>query len=102
MTKIICFLTILILTATALQAQEKNQTQTKGIQYSFLWGAFKSKGYKGKNFDFQFDTSKEEKNSHAGNLYAVDTTKYIEKRLFWGAIQWTEKKEQSKAKTDKP
>jgi hypothetical protein len=94
MNKIILFLVIFFLTAIASQAQEKNQTKVKGkTEYSFLWGAFKSKEYKGKNFDFQFDTPKKEKRSYTKNSFAIDTTKYVQKRLLWGAIQWTEKKE---------
>ena len=97
MNKIIFFLGILLLTALASQAQENNQTKEKGkASYSFLWGAFKSKNYKAKNFEF--DTSKKVCTHYTKNSFAIDTTKYVQKRLLWGAIQWTEKKEETKTK----
>ncbi|HEX8575141.1 MAG TPA: hypothetical protein VF677_02500 [Flavobacterium sp.] len=99
MKKIFLIIAIFLLTAAASQAQEKNPAKSKGkTEYSFLWGAFKSKEYKGKSFDFQFDTPKKGKNSYARDLYAVDTTKYEKKRALWGVIQWIEKKEKSKTK----
>lgn len=96
MKKNIFVLAILVLTAIASQAQEKSQTKSKGkTQYSFLWGLFKSKDYRGKNFDSSFETSREDKNSKP----AIDTTKYIQRSILWGAIQWTENKEETKLNT---
>lgn len=81
-----------VLTSLAANAQNtvQNSTKNEKIEYSYLWGIFKSKDYpKGKSVVFEvekpeFSTSLSES--------AIDSAKYEQKSILWGAVQWTEKK----------
>ena len=81
-----------VLTALVANAQNNVQNPPKNekMEYSYLWGLFKSKDYpKGKSVVFEV-----EKPEFLTILSesAIDTTKYEQKSILWGAIQWTEKK----------
>ncbi len=81
-----------VLTSLVANAQKnvQNPPNNKKMEYSYFWGLFKSKDYpKGKSVVFEvekpeFSTSLSES--------TTDTTKYEQKSILWGAIQWTEKK----------
>ena len=81
-----------VLTSLVANAQKnvQNPPNNEKMEYSYLWGLFKSKDYpKGKSVVFEvekpeFLTSLSES--------AIDSTKYEQKSILWGAIQWTEKK----------
>ena len=86
-------LTIAVLTTSLVaraQTTDKEPTTKSKTEYSYIWGLFKSKDYpKGKSVVFEvekpeFSTSLSES--------AIDTSKYNQKSILWGAIQWTEKK----------
>lgn len=95
MKKVILIIAV-VLTSVASNAQNtvENPAKNEKLEYSFLWGLFKSKDYpKGKAAVFEvkkteFSTSLSES--------AIDSTKYEQKSILWGAIQWTEKKTVSK------
>lgn len=86
--------TILIIavltTSIIVNAQQKTTEQKSKNEYSFAWGLFKSKDYpKGKSVVFEFEKPKF---STALSESPLDSAKYEQKAIFWGAIQWTEKK----------
>lgn len=91
MKKVILIIAV-ITTSLAVKAQttDKEPTTKNKTEYSYLWGLFKSKDYpKGKSAAFEvekpeFSTSLSES--------AIDSTRYEQKSILWGAIQWTEKK----------
>ncbi|MCA6381759.1 MAG: hypothetical protein IM606_12975 [Cytophagales bacterium] len=81
-----------VLTSLVANAQNTVQSSPKNEkkEYSFLWGIFKSKNYpKSKSIVVEAET-KEIKQSLSEP--AFDTTKYEQKSILWGVIQWTEKK----------
>jgi hypothetical protein len=90
--KKVILIIVVLLTSIAVKAQttDKEPTTKNKTEYSLLWGLFKSKDYpKGKAAVFEveipeFSTSLSES--------AIDSTKYEQKSILWGAIQWTEKK----------
>ena len=85
-----------VLTSLVANAQNTVQSSPKNEkkEYSFLWGIFKSKNYpKSKSIVVEAET-KEFKKSLSES--AFDTTKYEQKSILWGAIQWTEKKKNNK------
>lgn len=91
MKKVILIIAVLTTSfAVKAQATDKEPTTKNKTEYSYLWGLFKSKDYpKGKSAAFEvekpeFSTSLSES--------AIDSTKYEQKSILWGAIQWTEKK----------
>lgn len=83
---------VVFTTCMVMEAQTNTQNPPKKekMEYSYFWGLFKSKDYpKGKSVVFkvekpEFSTSLSES--------TTDTTKYEQKSILWGAIQWTEKK----------
>ena len=88
--------TILIIavsmTSLAVNAQSTAQNPPKNekTEYSFLWGLFKSNDYpKNETAVFEF---KKPKFTNSLSDTPLDTTKYEQKSMLWGAIQWTEKK----------
>lgn len=91
MKKVILIIAVLT-TSLVVQAQttDKEPTTKNKTECSYLWGLFKSKDYpKGKSVVIvvekpEFSTLLSES--------AIDNTKYEQKSILWGAIQWTEKK----------
>lgn len=88
MKKFFLFLAISAASVAAnAQSTEQKLPKKDKVNYSFAWGLFKSKAYsKDKTVVFQFEKPK------SSTSYALDTTKYEQKSILWGAIQWTEKK----------
>jgi hypothetical protein len=81
-----------VLTSLLANAQNtvQNPPKNEKMEYSFLWGLFKSKVYqKGKSVVFEVEKPKF---STSLSESAIDSTKYQQKSILWGAIQWTEKK----------
>ena len=71
----------------AQNVKSSNQQKSR-LEHSFFWGLFKSKSYpEDKTKAFEFETSLPEHKTAA-----LDTLKYEEKNVLWGAIKWTEKK----------
>jgi hypothetical protein len=91
------FMTSLIVSAQST----KQTTPTKGkLYYSFAWGLFKSKDYP-KNKTAVVKVEKPKISTSFADT-PLDTTKYEQKSILWGAIQWTEKKKNvSPLKTNK-
>lgn len=91
MKKVILIIAVLTTTLTVKAQSSEKSTPTKSqVEYSFAWGLFKSKDYlKEKSGVFKF-----EKPKFVTSLpeLDVDTTKYEQKSILWGAFQWTEKK----------
>ena len=86
-----------LMTSIVAQAQslEKSSPTKSQTEYSFVWGLFKSKDYpKGQSFVFEFEKYEFEKPEFSTTMSepAVDGTQYEQKSILWGAIQWTEKK----------
>lgn len=78
--------------AVKAQSLEKNTPAESKTEYVFMWGLFKSKDYpKGKSVAFEI-----EKPEFSTSLSEppVDSSKYEQKSMLWGAIQWTEKEKQ--------
>lgn len=86
-------LIIAVLTTTLFikaQNPEKSSSSKSNLEYSFAWGIFKSKDYpKDKSGVFEFEKPKFLTSIPESG---VDKTKYEQKSMLWGAIQWTEKK----------
>jgi hypothetical protein len=79
---------VVFMTSLTVSAQSTEQTTpTKSrLYYSFAWGLFKSKDYpKNKTAVVKVEKPKI-------STTPLDTTKYEQKSILWGAIQWTEKK----------
>jgi hypothetical protein len=87
--------TILIITVFAIslfanaQVIEKDNKEKDKIYYSFVWGLFKSKDYpKNKLSDFEASNQI----SKIKVKSSLDSSIYEPKSILWGAIQWSEKK----------
>lgn len=81
-----------VLTSLVANAQKnvQNPPNNEKMEYSFLWGLFKSKDYpKGKSVVIELEKLEF---SNSLSESAIDTSKYEQKSILWGAIQWTEKK----------
>lgn len=94
MKKVILIIVVLT-TSLAVKAQttDKEPITKDKTEYSYLWGLFKSKDYpKGKSAAFEV-----EKPEFSSSLSEspIDSTKYEQKSILWGAIQWTEKKKKT-------
>ena len=91
MKKAILIITV-VLTSFVANAQSTNQNQTKKAktEYSYLWGLFKSDGY-AKEKTNSIVVEKPKFSSLLEDT-SLDKTKYEQKSILWGAIQWTEKK----------
>jgi hypothetical protein len=86
------FIVAFFIGTISLKAQNTTQVQSHKNQmyYSFFWGLFKSTNY-------QQDKTPRPKNEKLKvpiffSDVNVDTTKYEQKRLLWGTVEWTEKK----------
>lgn len=93
MKKIILILAITLSSIVSV-AQTKKDTIAKksSIEYSYLWGLFKSDNYVGrKNKVSKIERIKVK----SVKISKIDTTKYEEKSMLWGALKWTEKKEKN-------
>lgn len=91
MKKLILLLTVISFSfaVKAQSSDKKNPTKSK-TEYSFVWGLFKSKNFsKKKSTTIELEKSKL---STSLSLPSIDSTKYEQKSILWGAIQWTEKK----------
>ncbi|MFN9501588.1 MAG: hypothetical protein ACK57K_09735 [Chryseotalea sp.] len=88
---------ILITTAALIsltvgaQNNVQNSPNNEKKKYSFLWGIFKSKDYP-KNKSIILEAEKPEFSTSALAFSDFDSTRYEQKSILWGAIQWTEKK----------
>ncbi|MFN7275387.1 MAG: hypothetical protein ACK5VF_09930 [Bacteroidota bacterium] len=90
--KNIIFLSCILVLSASVEAKSNanDTTQKKKADYTFAWGLIRSKNYpKNKSFAFEFNTP-EFKSSVPGK--SIDSSKYEQKSILWGAIQWTEKK----------
>ena len=90
--KKVIFIIGVVLTSLVANAQNNVQNPPKNekMKYSYLWGLFKSKDYpKGKSVLFEVEKPKF---STSLSESAIDTSKYEQKSILWGAIRWTEKK----------
>ena len=94
MKKVILIIAV-FMTSLAVNAQStvQNPTKNEKIEYSCLWGLFKSKDYpKNKTAVVEFQIPKISTSFFDTTL---DSTQYEQKSVLWGAIQWTEKKKSS-------
>jgi len=87
---------VILITAAAIislaanaQNTVQNSPKNEKKEYSFLWGIFKSKDYK-KEKSIMLEVEKPRFSSSASSVF--DTTKFVQKSILWGAIQWTERK----------
>lgn len=89
MKKLILILGV-VTTSVAAKAQPTASTTKESgkVQYSIAWGLFKSKDYaKGNTAVFEVAQPKFESSSSM----PMDT-QYEQKRILWGAVQWSTKK----------
>lgn len=91
MKKVILIIAVLT-TSHVVQAQttDKEPTTKNKTEYSYLWGLFKSKGFP-KSKSVVILVEKPEFSTSLSKS-AIVSTKYEQKSILWGAIQWTEKK----------
>lgn len=69
---------------------ERDTTFKKKPEFTFAWGLIKSKNYpKDKYFGFELN---EQNSKYSKQDKRFDSTKYVQKSILWGSIQWTEKK----------
>jgi hypothetical protein len=81
---------IIVVFMASLAVNAQNPSKNKKKEYSFAWGLFKSKNYpKDKIAVFKLEKPK---TSTSFVDMSLDTTKYEQKSILWGAIQWSEKK----------
>jgi hypothetical protein len=94
MKKVILIIAV-FMTSLAVNAQStvQNPSKNEKIEYSYLWGLFKSKDYP-KRKSVVFEVEKPEFSTSLSES-TTDTVKYEQKSILWGAIQWTEKKKSS-------
>ncbi|MFW5892162.1 MAG: hypothetical protein ACOCUQ_02040 [Bacteroidota bacterium] len=81
-----------VLTSLLANAQNtfQNPPKNEKMEYSYLWGLLKSKDYpKGKSVVFEVEKPEFSTSLSAS---AIDSTKFEQKSILWGAIQWTAKK----------
>jgi hypothetical protein len=91
MKKVILIIAV-VFTSLSSNAQntDHHTPRNEKMEYSFLWGIFKSKDYsKSKSI-----ASEVEKPWFSNSLSesALNSTKLERKSILWGAIQWTVKK----------
>ncbi|MFN9379239.1 MAG: hypothetical protein ACK6BQ_04585 [Bacteroidota bacterium] len=91
MRKVILFIAFLTTSLAAnAQSTEKYSSTKSKFYYSFVWGLLTSKNYpKDKSAVFEFEKPKV---SNSLSEPPSNSTKYEQKSILWGAIQWTEKK----------
>jgi hypothetical protein len=91
MKKVILIIGVVLTSLLAIaQNTVQNPPKNEKMEYSYLWGLFKSKDYqKGKSVVFEVEKPKF---STSLSESAIDSAKYEQKSILWGAIQWTEKK----------
>jgi erythromycin esterase-like protein len=90
-TLLICGVSLIFLAFIA-QETTKRLAPKYNIEHSFLWGLFKSENYaKEKTVVVEFENPKVASTAFP----TIDTTKYEEKSVLWGAIKWTEKKSET-------
>lgn len=90
MKKRILIITVLAISLIAnAQVIEKDNKEKNKMYYSFVWGLFKSKDYP-KNKLSNFEASEQFSKSKVKN--GLDSSIYEQKSILWGAIQWSEKK----------
>lgn len=91
MKKVILIIAVLTISfSVKAQTTEKEPKTDSKMEYSYIWGLFQSKDYP-KGQSVVIEVEKPEFSTLLSEP-AVDSTKYEEKSIFWGAIQWTEKK----------
>ena len=76
--------------ATSAQLIQEVAAKKNLTSYSFAWGLFKSKE-NSKSKSVVFEVEKPEFSTSFSES-AIDSTKFEQKSILWGAIQWTEKK----------
>lgn len=98
MKKVILIIAV-FMTSLVINAQNtvQNPSKKEGVYYSFAWGLFKSKNYP-KNKTAVVEVEKPKISTSSADT-PLDTTRYEQKSILWGAIQWTEKKKSSSVKT---
>ena len=77
--------------AVKAQSTKKSTPPENKIEYVFAWGLFKSNDYP-KDKSVESELEKPEL-SASKDKQGFDSTKYEQKSILWGAIQWTEKKD---------
>ncbi len=90
--KKVIFIIAVFMTSLVANSQSTAQNPPKNakIEYSYLWGLFKSENYpKDKIAVFEFENPKI---STSLSKTQLDSIKYEQKSILWGAIKWTEKK----------
>jgi hypothetical protein len=91
MKKVILIIAVLMTSlASNSQSTSQNTPRNNKVEYSFIWGIFKSKDYP-KDTATAFEFEKPEYSNSPSNT-SLDTIKYEQKSVLWGAVQWTEKK----------
>jgi hypothetical protein len=90
--KKVIFIIAIFMTSMAGNAQitAQNSTKKAKTEYSFVWGLFKTNGYSKEN-SISIEVEIPEISTSSSDT-PLETTKYEQKSILWGAIQWTEKR----------